>query len=143
VFRYIVAFCAVCFGGVIAAADYAVSLPLLPPHERIPGKKSPQKERLVVDACIALYGIAYSTGRLLYRWLGAHAEAAELRRWSRWHMVILNAVGGGWLLSSGWQPLQHAVVRPSLVVGVLLLALTTYDGWRGLRALRGQGLGEP
>jgi hypothetical protein len=141
VYRYFVAFCAVCLGGLVAAADLAVSLPSLPAQQRIPGRKSPEEERLVFDACVTLYGIAYATGRLLYRWGGALADAELLRRWSRWHMVVLNAFGGGWLLTSGWVALKHAVIRPSLVVGALLVALTTYDGWRGLQNLRGRRAG--
>jgi len=41
--RYVVAFCAVCLGGLTAAADLAVSLPLLPPQQRpVAGKRSPE-----------------------------------------------------------------------------------------------------
>jgi hypothetical protein len=136
--RYCVAFIALCTGGLAAAAELAVSMPMLPPHQRgVPGRHSPEEDQLIFDALITLYGIAYPTGRLLYRWWGASAEAEELRRWSGWHLAFLNVVGGSWLIASGWQALRQAqVLRPSLVVGAFMLALTAYDGWRGLRRLR-------
>jgi hypothetical protein len=136
--RYIVAFCAVSAGAVIAVADFAVALRTLTPQQRIAGKKSPETDRLIFEACIVFYGVAYTTGRIIYQLSGAHAQAEELRRWSRSHMAILNLVGGGWLLHAGWQVLQHAVVRPALIVGVILLAVATYDWWVGLRKLRGK-----
>ena len=130
-FRYGVAICAVCLGGLIAVADFAVGLPLVPPQQRgVPGKPSPAEDRLVFDACVTFYGIAYATGRLIYRWSGSDAEAELLRRWSRWHMAILNVMGGGWLIASGWLGLQKGVIRPSLAVGVLLLLLAAWDWWR-------------
>ena len=133
--RYWVAFFAVCIGGLTVAVDLLVSSPLLPPQQ--PGvahRRSPEEDRLIFDACVTFYGIVYTTGRLLYHWWGAKAEAEELRRWSRNHMVLLNIIGGGWLIVSGWQALQQAVVvRPSLVVGAVLLVLAAYDGWKGLR----------
>lgn len=136
--RYCVAFCAVCAGGLTAAADLAVSLPLLPPQQPgLPRQRSPEENQLVFDACITFYGIAYTTGRLLYRWWSAHREAEELRRWSRWHIALLNTLGGVWLIASGWLALQRAlVVRPSLIVGAMLLILTVYDGWQALQGLR-------
>jgi hypothetical protein len=141
--RYGVAFCAVCLGGLTAAADLAVSLPLLPPQQRgVPGKPSEEEDRLIFDACITFYGIVYATGRLLYRWRGARPEAEELRRWSRSHLAILNVFGGCWLILSGWPALHQAVLRPSLVVGALLVVLATLDGWRGLRDLRGEPPGQ-
>jgi hypothetical protein len=133
--RYCVAFCAVCIGGLTAAADMVVSLPLLPPHQPgIARRRSPEEDRLIFDACVTFYGIVYTTGRLLYRWWGAKPEAEQLRRWSRYHMVLLNLLGGSWLIFSSWQALQQAVVvRPSLVVGAVLLTLAAYDGWNGSR----------
>ena len=141
-FRYFVAVCAVCAGGLVTAADLALSLPMLPPQQ--PGKLGRpllEQDRLAFGACITFYGIAYATGRLIYRWRGAHAEAEELRRWSRWHMVILNVCGGVWLIASGWPALQQGqMVRPSAVVGALLLALAARDCWQGWQGLR---LGPP
>ena len=125
-------------GGLTAAADLAVGLWSLPPQQRgLQGQRSAEEDQLIFDACVTFYGIAYATGRLLYRWLGAKTEARELQHWSRWHMAILNIFGGGWLIASGWQALQQAmVVRPSLLVGALLLALSAYDGWRAWQGLR-------
>lgn len=144
-FRYFVAFCAVCAGGLVAAADLAVSLPLLPPQQ--PGKlvrPSPEQDRLVFDACVTMYGIAYATGRLIYRWFGKHSEAEELRKWSRLHTVILNGIGGVWLIVSGWPALlQRQVIRPSMVVGVLLLVLKARDAWRTWRGLHANPPGAP
>lgn len=136
--RYCVAFCSVCAGALTAAADLAVSMPLLPPQQPgLPRQRSPEEDQLVFDACMTFYGIAYTTGRFMYRWRGAHREAEQLRRWSRWHMALLNSLGGGWLIASGWPALKRAqVVRPSLIVGAILLILTVYDGWRGLQGLR-------
>ena len=142
VLRYCVAFCAVCLGAAVAAADFAVGLPLAPHQRRVPGKTFSENDRLIFDACITFYGIVYSAGRFLYRWLGAHAEAHELRRWSRWHMVVLNAFSGGWLVAAGWQALKQAILRPSLVVGAFLLALTACDAWRGFQNVRGKRFGK-
>jgi hypothetical protein len=142
VYRYFVAFCAVCLGGLIAAADLSVSMPLLPAHQRIAGKRSPEENRLILDACVIFYSVAYATGRFLYRWAGAHADAEELRSWSRWHMMLLNVFGGGWLVTSAMQALHHRVVRPAAVVGVLLVVLTAYDVWRGFRKLREERIGQ-
>jgi hypothetical protein len=100
------------------------------------------EDRLIFDACVTFYGVVYTSGRLVHRGLGAHGEAKTLRRRLRWHMAILNAVGGCWLVASGWPALEQAVLRPSLVVGALLVALTTYDGWLGVRDVRGAGRGE-
>jgi hypothetical protein len=136
--RFGVAFCAVCVGGLTAAADLAVSLPLLPPKDpNVPYKQSREEELLIFEACVTFYGIVYTTGRLLYRWRRAHAEAEELRKWSRAHMIVLNLLAGCFLVGSGWQSLQLAgVLRPSLVVGVLLVALGARDGWRAVRLWR-------
>ena len=91
--RYTVVVVAVLVGGVTSAADLAMSLGALPPQQRgAPGMNSPEKDRLIFDACVTFYGVVYSMGRLLYRRLGAHAEAEELRRWSRWHMALLHIV---------------------------------------------------
>jgi hypothetical protein len=135
-FRYFVATCAVCAGALISIADVSVALHSLPrPPGGAPQRQTPEDHRFVFDACVTFYGIAFSTGRLLYRWLGAHTEAEELRRWSRWYIALLNIVGGGYLLASGWQAWQQAfVVRPSLMAAAVLLALGGYDGWHALRA---------
>src|SRR4051812_39367537 len=99
--RYLVAFCSVVLGILIAAWDVMVSLPDLPPRPPgIPGRESPEEQRLIFNACVTFYGVAYATGRLLYRWLGAPGEAEVLRKWSRWHMALLNLIGGGWLVLS-------------------------------------------
>ena len=139
--RYGVAMCAVFLGGITAAADIAVSLPLLPPQQRgVPVRPFSEEDRLVFDACITFYGVVYATGQRLYRWRGAQPEAEELRRWSRWHKAILNLAGGCWLIASGWPTLQVAVVRPSLVVGAILIVLATWDAWRGCRNPRREPL---
>jgi len=138
-FRYFVAFCAVCLGGITAVADVAISMPMIPPQLRgIPGNRSPEEERILFEACITFYGVVYTTGWLLYRGSGAQLEAEELRVWSRWHLAILNLAGGFWLLISGALALQQAVLRPSLVVGMILVALTIYNSWRDWRAKRGK-----
>lgn len=129
--RLLVAFAAVCVGALTAAADAAVSFPELLPHQRgVRGRRSPEEEKLLFDACITFYGVTYATGRLLYKWLGRTDEAELLQRWSRWHMALLNTIGSGWLILGGW---NAGVLRPSLVVGVLLLGLAACDGWRSLR----------
>ena len=136
--QWAVALSVVCVAALTVAADAIVTWPLLPPGQRgVPGKPSPQEDKLILDACITLFGTAYAAGRLVYRWCGPHAQPEEFRRWSRWHMAILKILGGVWLIASGWQPLQQAVVRPSLLVGAILVALTAYDGWQNLRGLRG------
>lgn len=136
--RYGVAFCAVCVGGLTAAADLAVTRPLLPPKDpNVPYELSREEELLLLQATVTLYGIAYTTGRLLYRWRSAHAEAEELRKWSQTHMFVLNLLAGGFLVGSGCQSfLLAGVLRPSLVVGVLLMVLGARDGWRVVRLWR-------
>jgi hypothetical protein len=135
--RYCVAFCAICAGGLAAAADFAIGVSVLPPQQRaVPGRRSLEEDLFLFEVCVTFYGVAYATGRILYRCLGARAQAEELGTWSRSHMVVLNAVGGCWLVGSSWTELLQAVVRPGLVVGVLLLVMACHDGWR---AWRGQG----
>ena len=136
--RFCVAFCAVCLGGLTAAVDLMVSLPLLPPPQAgVVRGKSPEELRLLFDACVTFYGVVYTTGRLLYCWWGAKTEAEELRRWSQYHLLLLNVLAGGWLIVTGRPALQQAlVIRPSLVVGAVLLAVAVYDGWKGCRSQR-------
>jgi hypothetical protein len=133
--RYFVATCAVCAGALVSIADFAVVAPTLPRQQPgAVGRHTHEEDRAIFDACVTFYGIAYSTGRLLYRWLGAHDHAGELHRWSRWHVGLLNSMGGVWLLFSGGQAWRQAmVVRPSLVAGSLLLAFAIYDSWHTLR----------
>jgi hypothetical protein len=137
--RYCVAFIALSAGGLGAVAELAVRMPMLAPEQLGgPEQHTSEKDQITFDAIITCYGIAYPTGRLLYRWWGAHAEAEELRRWSQWHLALLNLLGGCWLIRSGWQPLWQAhELRPSFVVGVLMAALTAYSGLRGLQDRRG------
>jgi hypothetical protein len=118
--RYCVAFVAVCIGGLVLLADLLISLP--PRQPGVPRQRI--DDQLILVACITFYGVVYTTGRLLYRWWGAHAEAVELHRWSRWHLVILNIAGGGWLIVYGWLAFQNAqVLQPSMIVGVILVGL--------------------
>lgn len=137
-FRFGVAFCAVCVGIFAAAADVVVTMPLLPPPDpNAPRGRSPEKDELVYTTIVTFYGITYMTGRLLYRWRGAEAEAYELRSWSQMHMVVLNLAGGCFLVGNGFQGLQMAgVFRPSLAVGLLLLALGATDGWQAVKRWR-------
>jgi hypothetical protein len=142
--RYFIAFCALCLGGLAAAADFAIAVSQLPPQQRgAPGGPSWEEQLLMFEACVTCYAVAYATGRLLYRWRGAHAEAEELQRWSRQHMVVLNTVCGCLLVASGGQALLQAAVRPSLVIGALLLGMAAYDVWRALREVRAGPADDP
>jgi hypothetical protein len=140
-FRLVVAFCAACVGVATAVADVAVALPLLPPRE--PGvKPTLEEDRVLFDALLTFYGTTFATGRLIYwRWR-ARVEAEELRRWSRGYLIFLNVLGSFYLVASGVPALQQAILRPSLVVGLLLTILTIWDGWLKLQAfLRTSPLG--
>lgn len=134
--RYTVAFLSLSVGILVAGADMAITSATKPPQQGVAARPG-DADKAAFDACVTLYGVTYAMGRLLYRIFGASREARELRQWSRWHMAVLNVVGGGWLVGVGWQALQQAkVFRPSLVVGLILLGLAAWDGWRSFRSAR-------
>jgi hypothetical protein len=138
-FRFVIAVVAVALGIVVLVADIAIGLQMLPPRPPgNPGQKTPEEERLILEACVAFFGIVYASGKLLYRWLGARSEELELRQWSSWHMMILNIVGGVWLILSGWRGMQLAFLRPAMFVGLLLFVLTAYEAYEKLRLSRGE-----
>lgn len=126
--RFVVAFCAAVAGGAVVIADYIFNSHFIAP---LVGAAQQNREREAFEACITFYGIAYATGRTVYTLLGADAETAELKKWSSLHLIVLNVVGGSWLLVSGWQALQIAMIpRPSMAVGAVLFGLAAYDSLR-------------
>ena len=95
---------------------------------------NPERQRLAVEATVTFLGVTYTIGRLMYQVFGTPAEAEELRQWLGPRIVVVTVVAGCGLIVGGWQALQNAVIlRPSLFVGVVLLAIATWDGWRALR----------
>ena len=136
-FRKTVAFVSMIVGLLVAALDLAIALPALPPQQRgLAGRGSPEEQRLIFDACVTTFGIAYTVARWLYLWFGAEAEATELRNWSRWHLGLLKLLGGVWLLTSGVKALQEALFRPALLVGAYLLVWAVVALWQGIRSWR-------
>jgi hypothetical protein len=138
--RYLVTFSAVIVGIGWAAWDFLAVAPTLPaPHADAARQASPELDRVIFDACVTFYGCVYGVGKAGYRFLGRHGEAEELRRWSRWHMWLLNALGGAWLCSSAWESFRgFGLIRPAVVVGaglfvssVVSTLLTTSRGTRG------------
>jgi hypothetical protein len=134
-FRYLIALCAVGAGAAAAVLEFVWSVSTVAPHERgVPGQPSSEVKRLIFDGCITFYGVAYATGRFLYRGLGAHDEAGLLQEWSRGHMALLHLTGGAWLVVSGLAALADpGLFRPSLIVGIALVAIAARDGRAALR----------
>jgi hypothetical protein len=124
--RYLVTLFAVVIGIAWAAWDFSIVAPTLPkPDVNAARQTPPEVSRAIFDACVTFYGCVYGIGKAGYRLLGRHGEAEELRRWSRWHTWLLNAVGGVWLCSSAWQSFRSLdLIRPAAVVGVGLLAFS-------------------
>jgi hypothetical protein len=127
--RYLVAFLSVLAGIGYTAFDAVYARGGLPRStSNDAGQLSPEESRFVFDACVTFYGTVYWCGRRLYALLGRRAAAAELNQWSAWHLRVLNAFGGAWLLSSGWRSFVTAgLVRPSLLVAVVLLVQAAID----------------
>jgi hypothetical protein len=118
-------------GFAIGLIDFMIAVSQLPPGAR----GTPEEDRLVLDACITTYGVAYPTGELLYWLFGAREESSHLRSWSRWHLALLHTVGAGWLLYSNVNGMhQGFVLRPSLVVALLMLGEVGLSLWRKARA---------
>lgn len=125
--RYLVAFLSVLAGIGYTVFDCA-SQGLPPPHSSAGGQVSPEEDRFVFDACVTFYGTVYWCGRRLYTLLGRGGGAAELQRWSAWHLRVLNAFGGVWLLASGWRSLAtFGRFRPSMLVAIVLLVQVVID----------------
>jgi hypothetical protein len=137
-FRYHVAFFAALLGIVVAGVDFFVDPPPAPPGplppEGVRREPTVEEHRRIFEVCIVFYGATYSAGRLIYRFLGARSEADVLHRGSKLHMLVLNLVGGGWLLISGVPAIQQAIFRPSLLVGLTLIGVAVYDFVRDLRS---------
>lgn len=133
--RFLITSCAVCLGVVACALEMITGAPPQPPQQPdIAIRRTPEEDRLILDACIVFFTVVYATGGWLYRWCGAEAERNELRNWSRYHMFILKLMGGLWLIASGWPAQQRAIfLRPSLVVGILLVASAAYSFGNQLR----------
>jgi hypothetical protein len=122
--RYLVTVSAVMVGIGWAAWDFSTIAPTLPaPSANAPREMPPEVSRAIFDACVTFYGCVYGVGKAGYRLLRRRQEAEELRRWSRWHMWVLNGVGGAWLCASSWQSLySFNLIRPAAVVGAILFA---------------------
>jgi hypothetical protein len=124
--RYMVTFFAVVIGIGWAAWDFSTVAPTLPaPDANASRQVPPEVSRAIFDACVTFYGCVYGVGKATYRLLGRHESAEELRRWSRWHMLLLNGVGGAWLCSSSWRSFSNlGVIRPATAVGAVMLAFS-------------------
>jgi hypothetical protein len=136
--RYLVTFSAVVIGIGWAAWDFSTVAPTLQ-APTVARQTPPEVNRALFDACVTFYGCVYGVGKAGYRLLGRRGEAEELRRWSRGHMWLLNAVGGAWLCSSAWQSFRNVdVIRPAAVVGAALLAFSLVSIFMAaVRAARG------
>ena len=121
--RYLVTSASVVVGVGYAAWDFSTVAPTLPPAvDHSAGEVPPEVSRAIFDACVTFYGCVYAVGNVGYRLLGRTAESVELRRWSRWHMWLLNGVGGAWLAASAWQSFRSAeLVRPLALIGAVLI----------------------
>lgn len=124
--RYSVTLAAVAIGIGLAAWDLSTVAPTWPaPDPDAPRRTPPEVSRAIFDACVTFYGCVYAVGKTGYRLLGRDDEAEVLGRWSRWHMWVLNGVGGVWLCASSWQSFNNlGVIRPAAVVGAVLLGLS-------------------
>lgn len=140
-FRYFITFCAVGIGILFAGIDMAMSMPTppqLPPGEvRQHRQKTPEEMRYIFNVCLIFYGMTYATGRFLYGLLGKTTEANELRRWSRWHMIVLNSFGSCLLLGSVWEVFPKVgLMRPALISAAILALLAIFDLWQALTSKR-------
>jgi hypothetical protein len=129
---YTVAFIAVCCGLLVAIVDAAVVEGRKPPRVGIVADRERQDEerRMAAHFSVTLFSVAYAAGALIYRWLGHRGAAQSLHRWSSWHMLPIHFISivlllEGWL---AWK--QFAVIRPSLVVVVVLMAVSALDAVR-------------
>jgi hypothetical protein len=120
--RYLVTFSAVIIGIGWAAWDFSTIASTLPkPNASPSGQMPPEVSRAIFDACVTFYGCVYGVGKFGYRLLGRQSEAEELRRWSSWHMRVLNGAGGVWLCASAWQSFRlHEIIRPAAIIGAAL-----------------------
>jgi hypothetical protein len=161
-FHCFVRICMACAGALVGATDLAVTMSFLSPQQRgthwHPAEEangpnsttgggrgyfttfgepelSPEENRLVWDALVIFFVVAYWTGIRIYRWYGAHADADAWLQWSRQHMLLLNSIGGGWLVVSTLRGLPEGLLRPAFFVGVVMLGWTVRDCWRGRKGL--------
>ena len=135
--RTLIIFLSVVAGVLVATLDVVVAFHFMPPGERPPAaRNSPEDQRVIFEACVTFYGVVYLVGRLLYSLLGRLEDAAELHSWSRVHMQLLHLIGGLWLVISGWTALHRSgALRPSLLVGMVLIASAVRDAWANPRAV--------
>jgi hypothetical protein len=135
VLKWLVALCSGAAGVGVAILDIAWGLSTIAPQDKgPPGQPSFEEQRLLFEACITFYGAAYFTGRLLYGWLGAHAEAEIVQEQSKGHMALLHFIGGCWLVGGGVASLvQAGSLRPGLFVGAVLIAMALRDAKAGLQ----------
>jgi hypothetical protein len=133
--RYTVAFLSILAGIGYTTFDAWWQIHRLPiPVPNATGQPSLQESKFIFDLCVTFYGTVYWCGRHLYTLMGRHEGAAEVRRWSAWHMRVLNGFGGIYLLLSACQSFaQFRVIQPSVVVGLVLLFQAVIDARRARR----------
>jgi hypothetical protein len=132
--RGIVVNVAALVGVLVVVGEVAVCPPPPPQQPPVPGQPPPPEVWVFIFMWIVtFYGAAYLTGRFLYWVLGSVSEGEELRQWAHWYLVGLHVVAGLFAIAGGWQGMGNAtVLRPSLVVGLLLVGVAGWDGWHFL-----------
>jgi hypothetical protein len=138
--RILVACVAVCVGILVCAGEFLMTPALPPPQRGVAGQPSPEEFWLILVLTATFYGTVYLTGRGLYSLLGRFDEAERVGRVPHGLLAVLHVVGGVWLIIGGWQALGNAlVVRPSLVLGLLLVGLSAWDSRHLLLRKRSEG----
>ena len=124
--RYAVLIIAVALGIAAMAGEIAIRLPPAnPPQGNAPAREN--EDLIIFQGCLTFYAVVYLTGRVLYRWTGAHDDEETLRSWSRWHLLVLNLAAGLWMTLVGLLALRKNVWIPSLAIGLILLGMAAYD----------------
>jgi len=133
----VVAFFAACIGLLVAVVDVAVVEGSKPPRVGfVPDREwEEEQNRETTHFCITFFSMTYAAGALIYRWRGDSEAAQTLHRWSSWHMLILHILGSGVLVFGGWLAWKRfAVIRPSLLVVVILVAMSAWDAVRNRKS---------